>query len=377
MIDTKHTIQFVDLQRQYQRYRQEIDEAIASVIEQADFVSGQAVKDFAENFARFCEVGYCVPCANGTDALEIGMKALGIGAGDEVIVPANSFIASAEAVNNIGSEVVFCDVHPDSYNIDPQKIADKITPKTKAIMAVHLYGRVADMEPISLLAKKHGLFLVEDASQAHGALYRGKKAGNFGDFAVFSFYPGKNLGAYGDGGALVTNDENLYLHCKKLANHGRIAKYDHELIGRNSRLDTLQASILNTKLPHLSAWNVRRYEIAQRYHRLLADIPDIVPPKDFEGEQSVYHLYVIRVPATKRSSLQEHLKAQGIQTGVHYPISLPKLAAYAYLGHLDSDFPIANSFMNEILSLPIFPEMTDDEVGYVAQNVRNFFEISY
>jgi len=373
MEQLKHKIQFVDLKRQYLAYKDEIDEAIQQCLDNTAFIGGKAVQQFADHFAAFCETNYCVPCGNGTDALEIGIQALGIGAGDEVIVPANSFVASAEAVSNNQAEVVFCDIHPESYNIDPARLEALIGPKTKAIMVVHLFGRVADMDPIMALAKKHQLYVIEDASQAHGARYKGKKAGNFGDFGVFSFYPGKNLGAYGDGGAIVCNDEALYLKMKKIANHGRVAKYDHDMIGRNSRLDGLQAVVLNVKLPYLQSWCDRRYEIAQLYHRLLADIPQVQRPVDGAAERSVYHLYVVRVDKEVRKPLQAFLKERGIATGVHYPVSLPKLRAYAFLGAKEEDFPVSNQYMHEMLSLPIFAELRDEEVHYVVSSIRTFF----
>ena len=369
----KHKIQFVDLKRQYLAYKNEIDEAIQECLNNTAFIGGKAVHQFADRFAAFCETNYCVPCGNGTDALEIGVQALGLGAGDEVIVPANSFVASAEAVSNNQAEVVFCDVDPVSYNIDPSRLEALIGVRTKAIMVVHLFGRVADMDPILALAKKHQLYVIEDASQAHGAMYKGKKAGSFGDFGVFSFYPGKNLGAYGDGGAIVCNDEPLYLKMKKIANHGRVAKYDHDMIGRNSRLDGLQAVVLNVKLPYLQSWCDRRYEIAQLYHRLLADIPQVQRPVDGANERSVYHLYVVRVEEGVRENLQEFLKERGISTGVHYPVSLPKLKAYAFLDCKDEDFPVSNQYMNEMLSLPIFAELTDEEIHYVVSSIRAFF----
>jgi dTDP-4-amino-4,6-dideoxygalactose transaminase len=367
------TIEFVDLKRQYASISKEIDAAINEVIQNTDFVNGKAVKEFEKAFAEYCGLKYCVPCGNGTDALEIGMKALGIGAGDKVIVPANSFVASGEAVNNIGADVIFCDINADSYNLDPEKIEACIDAKTKAIMVVHLYGRMADMDPIVEIAKKHNLFIIEDASQAIGSTYKGKKPGQSGDFAVFSFYPGKNLGCYGDGGALVMNDENLYLTSKKIANHGRIAKYDHEIIGRNSRLDTIQAAILNAKLPFIDQWNEARYNIAQKYHKGLEGISEIIRPKDGADEKSVYHLYVIRVDAEVRPKLKAYLAENGIATGVHYPIALPQLEAYAYLGHKKEDFPLTDLYQHQILSLPIFPEMEAEEIDYVCDHLKAFF----
>ncbi len=373
-VTTKYKIEFVDLKRQYESLKKEIDTAIHSCIDQTRFIGGTVVTDFAENFAAYCDVKYCIPCANGTDALEIGIKALGIGEGAEVIVPVNSFVASAEAVSNNGAEVVFCDIDPYSYNINPTKIESLITPRTRAIMPVHLYGRVADMDPIMDIAKKYHLLIIEDASQAHGALYKGRKAGAFGDLATFSFFPGKNLGAYGDAGAIVTNNEKTALLCKKIANHGRIAKYDHDMIGRNSRMDSIQAAILNVKLKYIEQWIHTRFRIAQWYHKALKGIPQIHLPKDRPDERSAYHLYVIRVPKEHRQSLQQFLKENDIATGIHYPITLATLDAYAFLKHQPEDFSVASSYVEELLSLPIFPELTEKEVKYVGEKVRAYFE---
>jgi len=321
-VATKFQIEFVDLKRQYLSIKDEIDAAMQSCIDQTRFIGGKPVSDFNEKFAAFCGVKHCIPCGNGTDALEIGVKALGIGAGDEVIIPVNSFVATAEAISNNGGEVVMCDVDPKSYNIDPTKIEALITPKTKAIIAVHLYGRIADMDPILALAKKYNLFVIEDSAQAHGAIYKGKKAGTFGDFATFSFFPGKNLGAYGDAGAIVTNNTELGQLCQKIANHGRIAKYDHDLIGRNSRLDSIQAAVLNVKMNYIEDWTNTRFKIAKWYHQALKGIDQIVTPTDRKDEQSAYHLYVIRVPKAQRMALKEFLKNRGIATGIHYPVTL-------------------------------------------------------
>jgi len=338
-------IEFVDLKRQYQSIKKEM------------------------------ECKYCIPVANGTDALEISMKALGIGigAGDEVIVPANSFVASAEAVSNCGAKVVFCDANEHSYNIDVNLIEPLITPGTKAIMPVHLYGRIANMKAIQKIAQQHNLLLIEDASQAHGARYQSKMSGYFGDAATYSFYPGKNLGAYGDAGAIVTNNEQLYNKAKRIANHGRIAKYNHEIIGRNSRMDALQATVLSVKLPYLNEWIERRRAIAELYKQLLQDHPEIKLPEDEEGDQSAYHLFVIRVAKSKRDVLKEHLKQKGIATGIHYPIALHQLKAYQHLQHKPDDFRVAKKASECLLSLPIYAELTDEEVEYVASSVKTFF----
>ncbi len=373
MVATQN-IQFVDLKRQYASIKNEMDAAIQHCVENTAFIGGESVKTFEARFAKMCQTKYCIACGNGTDALEIGMQALGIGAGDEVIVPANSFVASAEAVSTCGAAVVFCDAHPTSYNIDASKIEALITPKTKAIVAVHLYGRIADMDAIMDIANRHNLLVIEDSAQAHAATYKGKRAGTFGNFATFSFYPGKNLGAYGDGGAITTNDEQLFMQCKKIANHGRYQqKYNHDIVGRNSRLDGLQAAVLNVKMNHIERWNNRRFEIAQQYHALLKGMDGIICPTDEAHEKSVYHLYVVRVAADKRDALRDFLKARGIATGIHYPVSLPQVNAYQFMGHKVGDFPIADTYMDTSLSLPIFPELTTEEVQYVVENIKAFF----
>ncbi len=366
-------IEFVDLKRQYLSIKKEIDEAIFDSLQNTAFIGGTALKQFEDAFAQYAECTYCIPVANGTDALEIAMTALGIGAGDEVIVPANSFVASAEAVSNCGATVVFCDVDPRSYNIDVALIEPLINQKTKAIMPVHLYGRIAPMQAIQQLAKQHQLLLIEDASQAHGARYGGKMSGHYGDAATYSFYPGKNLGAYGDAGAIVTNNEALYNQAKRIANHGRIAKYNHEIIGRNSRMDALQATILNIKLNYLDDWVERRQHIARLYSELLQDNPHIQLPKDEPEDQSAYHLYVIQVAESKRNALKDHLKNKGIATGIHYPIALHQLKAYEHLQHQADDFPIAQNASKCVLSLPIYAELRDDEIEFVVESIKAFF----
>lgn len=366
-------IKFVDLKRQYTSIKKEIDEAILNCLNNTAFIGGEALANFEKAFAQYAECTYCIPVANGTDALEIAMKALGIGAGDEVIVPANSFVASAEAVSNCGAQVVFCDVNPHSYNIEASLIEPLINAKTKAIMPVHLYGKIADMEPIQQLAKQHQLLIIEDASQAHGARYHSKMSGYFGDAATYSFYPGKNLGAYGDAGAIVTNNEQVYNTAKRIANHGRIAKYNHEIIGRNSRMDALQASILNIKLKYLDAWIKRRRSIATMYTELLQTNTNVQLPKDEVYDESAYHLYVIQVEESERDALQTHLKEKGIATIIHYPIALHQLKAYAYLQHRSNDFPVSYQSSKRVLSLPIYAELRDEEVEYMVKSINDFF----
>lgn len=364
-------IPFVDLKAQYNSIKEEIDNAISEVISKTAFIGGPHVKSFEESFASFCSAKYCVGVGNGTDALTIAVKALGVGEGDEVITVANSFIATSEAISNAGAKVVFVDINPDTYNIDVKKIEEKITDKTKAIMPVHLYGQPADMDPIMELAKKYNLKVIEDSAQAHGAVYNGKKIGSIGDLGCFSFYPGKNLGAYGDAGAIVTNSEELAIKARMIANHGRIDKYNHEVEGENSRMDGLQGAVLNVKLKYLPDWTESRRRNAYLYNEYLKDT-DLVTPVEIENVNAVYHLYVVRVKSEVRTKLQEHLKSKGIATGIHYPITLPNLLAYQYLKHAESDFPEASKTSQEILSLPMFPELTEDQIKYVADSIKNF-----
>lgn len=367
--DTVTSIPFVDLKAQYDSIKEEIDGAIAAVLEQTAFIGGSYVKTFEEEFARYCGVDHCVGVANGTDALFIALKALGVGPGDEVITVANSFVATSEAIRMAGAQVVFVDIDPRTYNIDVNRIEEKITPKTKALLPVHLYGQPADMEPIRSIARKHGLFVVGDAAQAHGAEYRGAPIAKLADITCFSFYPGKNLGAYGDAGALVTDNPEWATTARMWANHGRTKKYDHDFEGVNSRLDGLQAAILSVKLRHLDDWTERRRQVAAWYTEALAGGP-VVAPAELDHVRAVYHLYVIRVPNSERDVLQEHLKAAGVSTGIHYPIALPQLNAYRYLEHGREEFPNAVNAAQEILSLPMFPELDRERVRFVASSVR-------
>jgi dTDP-4-amino-4,6-dideoxygalactose transaminase len=362
------SIPFVDLKAQYSSIKNEIDAAVAAVIDATAFVGGRAVEDFEQAFAGYCGVAHCVGLANGTDALYIALKTLGVGPGDEVITAANTFVATSEAIRMAGAQVVFVDIDPKTYTIDVERIEEKITAKTKAIIPVHLYGQPADMDPILALAKKHGIRVIGDAAQAHGALYKGKPVSKLADITCFSFYPGKNLGAYGDAGALVTDNETWAAAARMFANHGRTSKYDHGVEGVNSRLDGIQAAVLNVKLPHLEKWTESRRRIACRFNQILAG-RGVITPREFDDVRAVYHLYVVRVPNGDRDRLQEHLKVSGISTGVHYPIALPYLKAYRYLGHSEKDFPVALKASSEILSLPMFPELTDEQVQYIAENI--------
>lgn len=364
-------IPFVDLKSQYESIKEEMDKAIATVISQTAFIGGSHVKNFEEAFSKFIGVKNCVGVGNGTDALYLSLKAMGIGPGDEVITAANSFIATSEAITMTGARVVFVDINPKTYNIDTTRIEAKITPKTKAIIPVHLYGQPADLDPIISLAQKYNLKILEDAAQAHGSVYKGRRIGTIGDMASFSFYPGKNLGAYGDGGVVVSNSDEFALKARMIANHGRIGKYDHEMEGVNSRLDGLQAAILSVKLNHLAKWNEMRRNNAYLYNKYLADT-DLVTPVELENVAAVYHLYVVRVKNGLRKQLQDHLQTKGIATGIHYPIALPNLMAYSYLGHSEKDFPEATQASQEILSLPMFPELTENQIQYIAEAVKQF-----
>ncbi len=362
-------IPLVDLKAQYLAIQTEIDNAIQKVLSNTSFVGGPFVKAFEEEFARYCQVKACVGVGNGTDAIFLALKALGIGAGDEVITVANTFIATSEAISMSGAEPVFVDIDPRTYNIDPALIEEKITAKTKAIVPVHLYGQPADMAAIRKVAEKHGLRIIGDAAQAHGSLYHGDPVSQLSEVTTFSFYPGKNLGAYGDAGAVVTDDEELAAKIRMLANHGRTKKYDHDFEGVNSRLDGLQAAILSVKLRHLDDWSERRRWNACLYNEALRGC-DVTPPEELDDVRAVYHLYVIRVK--NREKLQEHLMAAGVSTGIHYPIALPYLNAYRHLGHTESDFPHSLKASEEILSLPMFAELTPDQIQYVADRIREF-----
>jgi len=364
-------ISFVDLKRQYENIKDDIDSVIFKVISESAFIGGTYVSNFESAFANFCNAKHCIGVANGTDALYIAMKTLGLGKGDEVITAANSFIATSEAITMTGAKVVFVDINPQTFNINTQKIEGKITPRTKAIVPVHLYGQPADMDPILSLSRKYNLKIIEDAAQAHGAIYKGRAIGSFGDMACFSFYPGKNLGAYGDGGAIVTYNEEWAQRARMFANHGRSDKYRHEIEGINSRLDGLQAAILEVKLKHLPEWTEARRKNAYCYNRYLANT-DLLTPIEIENVTAVYHLYVVRVKKELRQRIQTHLQSKGISTGIHYPIALPNLRAYNYLNHSENDFPEATRASHEILSLPMFPELEENQIKYIVDTIKEF-----
>jgi dTDP-4-amino-4,6-dideoxygalactose transaminase len=366
-------IPFVDLKAQYEAHKREIDGAIRDVIETTAFIGGKVVKQFEEDYARVLGVKHCISCANGTDAIYVVLRMLGIGPGDEVITTAASWISTSETIGQTGAKPVFVDVD-EHYNIDPEQIERAITPRTKALLPVHLYGQAARMDAIVDIARRHNLLLIEDCAQAHLATFGGRTAGTFGIAGTFSFYPGKNLGAYGDAGAIITNDDDLAKKARMYANHGALVKHEHEMEGINSRLDGLQAGILRAKLPHLASWTERRQQVARRYDERLAKIPQVTIPTIAPGSTHVYHLYVIRV--AERDALRTFLQERGIETGIHYPTALPFLGAYRSRGHRSDEFPRAYRNQSTILSLPMYAELTDAMVDHVADTIGEFFKQS-
>lgn len=363
-------IPFVDLKAQYITIKDEIDSAITECIAGSNFIKGEAVARFENAFAEYIGTKYCLGCGNGTDALEIILAALSIGHGDEVIVPALTWIATAEAVNNAGAEPVFADVDPFTYTIDIKKIEEKITKNTKAIIPVHLYGFPAAMDEIVHIAGKYGLYVIEDCAQAHGAEYKGRKAGTFGIASAFSFFPSKNLGAFGDGGAIVTSNEELAEKFRKISNHGQLKeRHKHFVVGRNSRLDSIQASILFVKLKYLDEWNLKRHKAAMHYIARLNDNKDIVLPYTGSENKHVFHLFVIR--CKDRINMIKRLESKNISWGIHYPEALPFLEAYAYKNHKREEFKVSTVITQDILSLPIYPELSMEIIDTICDQMLN------
>lgn len=364
-------IPFVDLKTQYLAIQNEVDTVISEVLSSCAFIGGPYVKSFEDDFADFCGVKHCIGVANGTDALYIALKTLSIGKSDEVITAANTYIATAEAITMTGAKVVFVDINPQTYNIDVEKIEEKINKNTKAIIPVHLFGQPADMDSISAISKKYNLKVIGDAAQAHGALYKRQPIASLCGVTCFSFYPGKNLGAYGDAGAIVTNDDELALKARMMSNHGQLDKHNHLIEGLNSRLDGIQAAILGVKLKYLEQWTENRRRNAYIYNNYLKDL-DLTTPEEIDDVRAVYHLYVIRVKPDLRKPLQDFLKNNGISTGIHYPTALPYLGAYSYLNHSKDDFPEALKASREIISLPMFPELEDSQIKYISGKLKEF-----
>jgi dTDP-4-amino-4,6-dideoxygalactose transaminase len=370
IISTPPPVPFLDLTAQYLGIREEVDLEIAAVLRDSTFIGGERVTRFEGAFASYLDAGYCIGVANGTDAIEIALESLDPPQGGEVIVPANSFIASSEAVSRSGLRVVFADVDDTTYVLDPTDVESRITNRTVGILAVHLYGHPAPMPKLTEIAGRHGIWVLEDAAQAHGAETHGKRVGTLGIASTFSFYPGKNLGAYGDAGAITTNDPLLARSMRMLANHGRISKYEHEFEGRNSRLDALQAAVLEVKLRHLESWTNKRRKLAKRYSEGLTGVGDLIMPSERADSRHVYHLYVVRT--SRRDKLLAALASANIAAGIHYPVALPRLRAYAtHPQHLEA-FK-ADMLSAQVLSLPMGDGLTNDHVDRVIEVIRAFF----
>lgn len=365
-------VPFADLTSQYKNLKPEIDQAIDSVLDAGNFIGGEPVRSFEKNFATLCSAKHCIGLGNGTDGLFLALKALDIGSGDEVITPAWSWISTSEVITLAGAKPVFADVDPAYYTITASEIARKITSRTKAVIVVHLYGQMAGTKLIRQICDEKKIKLIEDCSQAHLSEENGTVAGTIGDCGVFSFYPTKNLGAYGDAGCVITNKEELAIKIRRLANHGGLSKDEHLVEGFNSRLDTLQAAILNAKLRHLSAWTKKRIELAQLYGKELTGIRGITLPEVRIDTVHSFHLFVVL--AEQREQLKEYLAQREIQTLIHYPKALPFEPAYDYLNHRESDFPVSVHLQNVVLSLPLYPELSREQVMYVCKSIRLFYE---
>jgi dTDP-4-amino-4,6-dideoxygalactose transaminase len=363
------SIPLVDLKAQYQSIKGDIEPVVLDIMQRAAFVLGKEVKDLEEAFARYCQAPYAVGVDSGYSALELILRAYDIGPGDEVITTPNTFIATALAISMCGAKPVFVDADPKTFNLDPTKLEDAITPSTRAILPVHLYGQPADMDPINEIASKHGLLVIEDACQAHGARYKDRATGSLGHAAAFSFYPGKNLGAYGDGGMVVTSDAEVAEKIRVFRHVGQSGKNVHSVKGFNHRLDNLQAAILLKKLPYLDGWNESRRRAAAHYHSLLKDLP-IQVPEVMDSVKHVFHLYVIRT--NRRDELDRYLNERGIDTGIHYPTPIHLQPAYKDLGYQPGDFPVAEAMANEILSLPMYPELSDEQIRQIVETIREF-----
>jgi len=371
-------VPLLDLTRQYAAVQEEIDRAIRRVLASGRFILGPEVEAFERKIAAYCGVEHAIGVASGTDALLLSLRALGIGPGDKVIVPSFTFFATAGVVHNVGATPVFADIDPRTYNIDPEHVREllrdaRLAEEVKAIIPVHLYGQMADMDELMAIASEYDLYVIEDAAQAIGAEYKGKKAGTIGHLGCFSFFPTKNLGAYGDGGMVITDDEELAERVRMLRVHGAKPKYYHHFVGYNSRLDALQAAILRVKLAHLDSWTQARREIADRYDELLSGIDGLATPHRAPGRTHIFHQYTVRVLDGRRDALQEFLKDRGIGAQVYYPLPLHLQPCFRGLGYREGDLPESERASREVLSLPMFPELSEAEQEYVAQNVREFF----
>ncbi|MDI6785198.1 MAG: DegT/DnrJ/EryC1/StrS family aminotransferase [bacterium] len=362
-------VPFVDLKSQYFEIKEEILQAINNVLDNTAYILGKSVFDFEKNFANYVEANYAIAVNSGTAALHMALLAYNVGIGDEVITAPNTFIATAGAISHAGAKPVFVDIEPDTFNMDSAKIENAITSNTKAIIPVHLYGQSCNMDPIMEIAKKHNLIVIEDACQAHGAEYNGQRVGSIGQAAAFSFYPGKNLGAYGEGGIVTTNSEEIAQKIKMLRDHGSSQKYFHQYIGYNYRMEGIQGAVLGVKLKRLEEWTEKRRNNAQTYNNLLSSL-EVITPKEKSYNRHVYHLYVIRVK--NRDKLQEYLKENGIDSGLHYPQPIHLQKAYKFLGYKENSFPLAEASTKEILSLPMYPELTKEQIKIVAKSIKEF-----
>ncbi len=369
--ETITAVPYLDLAAQMRPLRAQIDAAIAKTLDHCSFCLGPDVASFEKNFAAYCGARECVAFNSGTSALHIGLLLLDLRPGDEVITTPSTFVATSWAISYVGARPVYVDIDEATFNLDPRLVERAITPRTKALMPVHLYGHPADLDPLLELGRKHNLPLIEDAAQAHAAKYKGRTVGTLGALAGFSFYPGKNLGAYGEGGALVTNNAAYAARARSLREHGSTQRYYHDEIGYNYRMEGLQGAVLDIKLKHLDAWTRERRRVAARYHELLADTP-LQLPLEADYAQSAYHLYVVRHP--RRDELKKHLEAHRVGCALHYPLPLHLQKAYAHLGHKPGDFPIAEKAARECLSLPIYPELTDTQLQRVASVIQDFFK---
>lgn len=369
-------VPFLDLKAQYQSIKSEINPAIQNILDNTAFILGKAVSDFETAFAQEHNVKHCIGVSSGTDGNHLALWALNIQHGDEIIIPANTFIATAWGATLCGAKPVFVDCEKDSYNIDPNKVESAITKKTKAIVAVHLYGQPADLDPLRDIAKKFNLFLVEDCAQAHFAEYKEKRVGGLSDTASFSFYPGKNLGAYGEGGAVTTNNDEVAKKVRMLRDHGAVQKYNHETLGHNYRMEGIQGAVLGVKLKHLNEWTEGRRTAAKKYNELLKDVSEIILPKEMSYAKHVYHLFVIQLTRgghEKRDALAKYLNENGISTGLHYPIPLHLQPCFKDLGYSKGQFPITEKLAECGISLPMYPELRDEQIQFVCEKIKNFF----
>jgi len=373
------TVPFLDLNIQYQSIKPEIDKAIQNVIDHSAFILGKAVSEFEREFAAAHSVKHCIGVSSGTDANHLALWSLGVGPGDEVIIPANTFIATAWGATLCGAKPIFVDCEPDGYTIDATKVEQVITQKSKAIVPVHLYGQSADLDTLAEIANKNKLFLIEDAAQAHLAEYKGKMVGGLSEAASFSFYPGKNLGAFGEAGAVTMNNDQLAINLKMMREHGQSEKYHHEVLGHNYRMEGIQGAVLGVKLKYLKEWTEKRRTVAEKYKKLLGNVEQIVLPKEMPYAKHVYHLFVIRVKEKRekreerRNGLMRYLNENGVATGLHYPVPLHLQNCFKYLGYNKGDFPVSEELAELGLSLPMFPEMSDVQIEYVCDIITKFF----